>query len=86
MVRLEILFDGWNFRCQSIFFSDEDLIRILNFLARFMREADVQSISEAQAFIPLLSYLTGFVQGQFEAGVEMTNWKEGKMWYRPEVV
>lgn len=68
------------------FFSDEDLIRILSFLARFMREADVRGISEAHAFIALSSFLTGFAQSLLEAVVEMTNSKEGKMCYWLEVV
>lgn len=48
-------------------FDGKDQILILKFLARFVREADVLRMSEAQAFIALPHFLTGFALSQFEA-------------------
>lgn len=52
-------------------FSGEDPIMVLDFLARFTREANIQEMSEAQAFLTLPSFLSGMARLQFEAGTEL---------------
>lgn len=67
-------------------FSGEDPIRVLDFLARYVKEANIQAMSEAQAFIALPSFLIGFAKSQYEAGVQLTSPDEGGVTSWPEAV
>lgn len=53
------------------FFSGKDPITILDFLARFVCETDIQRKSGAQTFNAFPSILTDIAWGQCEAGVKM---------------
>lgn len=50
---------------------------VIKFLTRFVRIADIQGMSEAQAFIAYPSFLKGFSKSQYEAGAEMVFPEEG---------
>lgn len=58
------------------FLSSDDPIRILNFLAKFVREEDIQEMSDAQVFIALSFFLTESAQSHCEARVEKTPLEE----------
>lgn len=53
-------------------FFEEDLIRVLEFLLSFLREANIQAMSECQALVARPSFLIGFDKSKFEAGVQLT--------------
>lgn len=46
-------------------FSGEYSILILDFLARFVHEACIRGLSEAQPFLSISSFRTGFAQSQY---------------------
>lgn len=54
-------------------FSVENPIRVLEFLSRYVMEANIQPMSESQAFIDLPSFLIVFSKIQYEAGVHLTS-------------
>lgn len=47
------------------------------FLAGFVRGANIQELSEAQAFLALPSFHTGLAKSHYEAGFEMVAPEEG---------
>lgn len=49
----------------------EDPIIITAFLARFICEANIQEISEAQAIFEIPIFLNGFTKSQSETGVDI---------------
>lgn len=53
-------------------FTGKDPIRTLDFLTRFVMEAIVQGIREAQYFIALLTFLTVLARSEYETGVVVT--------------
>ena len=67
-------------------FTGEDPIMVLDFLARFVREANIQEMSEAQAFLALPHFLDGFAKSQYEAGVELVKPRLGGVSSWPESV
>lgn len=58
-------------------FSGEDLIMVIDFLSRFVRDENIQEIFEAQTPVALPSFLKGFSRNQYEAGPEMVSPEEG---------
>ena len=66
-------------------FDGTDPIKILTFLAKFVEEADILRMSEAQAFIALPTFLSGQAQQQFNA-VCGASFEEGGVSCWPEAV
>ena len=66
-------------------FDGTDPIKILAFLAKYVEEADILRMSEAQAFIALPKVLSGHAQEQFNA-VRGASVEEGGVSCRPEAV
>jgi len=66
-------------------FSGKDPIMVLDFLSRFVREAEIQEMSEAQALLALPSFLNGFAKSQYEAA-ERVNPQDGGIGSWPEAV
>lgn len=52
-------------------FTIEEPIQVLDFLARFVREENIQGMSEDQDLIELTIFLTGFEKSQYQYGVLM---------------
>lgn len=67
-------------------FNGKDPLRILDFQAEFLPEADIRGMSETQAFIALPSFQTGFGQSLYETVVEMTPPKRDRSSCWPEAV
>lgn len=67
-------------------FYGEEPTRVLDFLARFVREEKIQTMSEEQAFISFPSVLTGFSKIQFEAGAQVLSAGDGGVASWPEAV
>lgn len=67
-------------------FSGENSMILTDFLTRFVREADIQEVSEAQAFVALQSFFKGYARSKYEAGVEMASAEKGGVSSRPEAV
>lgn len=59
------------------FFYGEYRIRVLEFLARLGREANIHKMYEAQAFISLPSCLTAFSKIQLYAGAQVMSAGDG---------
>ena len=59
---------------------------VLVFLARFVKEANIQQISEAQAFLDLPAFLGGLAKMEYDAGVEQLAPEEGGVSSWPEAV
>lgn len=57
--------------------SGHDPIRVFDFFARFVKEASIPEISEAQVLISLPSFLESLVPSQFEAAVGVETRKDG---------
>lgn len=51
----------------------------IDFLARFVREANIQGMSETQYFDVLSSFPTEFADSQYEAGFEMATPEKGEV-------
>lgn len=67
-------------------FSGEDPILVLDFLSRFVAEADILRMSEAQAYIALPYFLTGLAEDQFNSVRGSTRASEGGVTCWPEAV
>lgn len=67
-------------------FSGEDLIMVVYFLTRLVREGNIQEMSEAQAIAALPSFLDGFAKSQYETGAETVFPEEGGISSWPEAV
>ncbi len=65
-------------------FSGKDPILVLNFLARFVEEADTIRMTEAQAFIALPHFLTGQAENEFRSSRNSANSGGVSCW--PEAV
>ena len=50
-------------------FDGNDPIRVLDFLARMVTEADMLDMSEAQAFVALPCFLKGTVRTQYDSNL-----------------
>lgn len=68
------------------YFSEKDPIFTNDFLTRFVREANIQETSKAQAFAALPSFLRKFARIQYEAGAEMILPEEGDFSGLPQAV
>jgi len=67
-------------------FSGDDFILILEFLTRFVREANINEMSEAQAYLDLPSFLQGFALSQFESVADTAYADDGGVTCWPEAV
>lgn len=67
-------------------FSGTDGILVLNFLACFVREANILEMSEAQAYLALPQFLQGFALSQFEAVRDSSAGGDGGVRCWPEAV
>ena len=67
-------------------FDGSDPIRILDFLARFVKEADIQDMTEAQAYLALPKFLGGLAQSQFEMTTNLGEAEGGGVTCWPEAV
>lgn len=67
-------------------FSGEDPILVLDFLARFVQEADVLEMSEAQAYVALPYFLSGMAEDQYNSVRGSSRASEGGVTCWPEAV
>lgn len=67
-------------------FSGKDPTKAVDFLTSFVREANIQKISEAEAVVALPSFQKVFASAQFEAGVEIASPEKGGISDWPEAV
>lgn len=66
-----------NLRIKNQTFDGKDLIRVLDFLARFVNEAVMLNMSEAQAFIALQTFFADTAETQFRTNLSGASVTEG---------
>lgn len=71
---------------QSHHFFGDYPIMVIDFLTKFVREANIQERSETQAFVAVPSFLKRFSKTQYEADVEMGFLEEEGVSSWPEAV
>lgn len=59
---------------------------VLDFLARFVHEVEVNLMTEAQAYVALRYFLTGFAKEQYSAVSNATSSRDGGVSCWPEAV
>lgn len=59
-------------------FSEEVLVMVINFLTRFMSEANIQAMSKVRALIALRSFHKRFSKSHYKAEVESVFSEEGE--------
>ena len=57
-------------------FDGSDPILIIDFLVRFVKEANVHKLSEAQAFVTLPYFLNGMAREEFESASNLPSAEE----------